>query len=164
MQSLRFRVGARALAVDLRWIHEVCPLVNIRPLPQAPAWLRGLFDFHGQLLPVVDASVMLGGAPVQQCVGARILLLHGPMNDEPGAPKATYGLLVDSVEGLLQVDRADAWTARDGLPGLPFLRDVVNQDTEPLLLLDAARMSSMHASLLEGPAMLATVTDAPGRA
>jgi chemotaxis-related protein WspB len=164
MQSLRFRVGERALAVDLRWIHEVCPLVNIRPLPQAPMWMRGLFDFHGQLLPVVDAGVMLGGAPVQQCVGARILLLHGPMNDEPGAPKATYGLLVDSVEGLLQVDRADAWTARDGLPGLPFLRDVVNQETEPLLLLDAARMSSMHASLLEGPAMLATVTDASGRA
>jgi hypothetical protein len=41
---------------------------------------------------------------------------------------------------------------------------VVNQETEPLLLLDAARMSSMHASLLEGPAMLATVTDASGRA
>jgi chemotaxis signal transduction protein len=107
MQSLRFRVGERALAVDLRWIHEVCPLVNIRPLPQAPVWLRGLFDFHGQLLPVVDAGVMLGGAPVQQCVGARILLLHGPMNDEPGAPKATYGLLVDSVSDILNVGASD---------------------------------------------------------
>ena len=154
MQTLRFRVGDRALATDLRWIREVCPLVHIRPLPQAPAWLRGLFDYHGQLLPVVDGGVMLGGAATQPLVGARILLLHGAMREGADAPSATFGLLVDAVDGLLQLDPADAWRAREGLPGLPFLRDVVNHAHTPLLLLDAGRLASMHPALLEGPAML----------
>jgi len=158
MQALTFKIGDRAMAVELRWIHEVCPLVHMRPLPQSPAWLRGLFDFHGQLLPVIDGGVILGGTAIEQRVGARILLLHGPMNDQPGAASATFGLLVDSVDGLLKIDRGEAWTAREGLPGLPFLRDVVNLATGPMLLLDAARMASMHAALLEGPAMLATVS------
>jgi chemotaxis-related protein WspB len=156
MQALRFRIGDRTLAIDLRWIREVCPIVRLRPLPQAPAWLPGLFDYHGSLLPAVDGGIALGGEPVPAAIGARILLLHGAMDDRPEAPRATFGLLVDRVDGVATLDRdGGSWTARDGLPGLPFLREVVNQAGASVHLLDAARLASMHASLLEGPGMLA---------
>lgn len=158
MQALRFRIGDRTLAVDLRWVREVCPIVHLRPLPQAPAWLPGLFDYHGALLPVVDGGIALGGAAVGRNIGARILLLHGAMDDRPDAPRASLGLLVDLVHNLGEIEREGAtWTAREGLPGLPFLREVVNQGGESVIVLDAARLASMHASLLEGPAMLASL-------
>lgn len=162
MQALRFRIGDRTLAVDLRWIREVCPLVDLRPLPQAPTWLLGLFDYHGTLLPVVDGGLALGGTPIGRRVGARILLLHGAMDDRPDAPRASFGLMVDRVDNLSALDRdGGSWTARDGLPGLPFLREVVNQGGVSVHMLDAARLASMHAALLEGPAMLASVGNEP---
>ena len=131
-------------------------MVRMQPLPQAPQWLRGLFDFHGQLLPAVDAAVLLGDAPVEQRLGARILLLHGPMRHDPGAPMATFGLIVESVEGLSQAQGAETWTAQAGLPGLPFLREVMNQPEGAVLLLDAATLAGTHQGLLQGPAVLAT--------
>ena len=150
------------LAVDLRWVREVCPIVNLRPLPQAPTWMPGLFDYHGTLLPVVDGGIALGAAPVARNVGARMLLLHGAMDDRSDAPRATFALLVDLVDNLFEVQREGAtWTAREGLPGLPFLREVVNQGGTSVLMLDAARLASMHAALLEGPALLALA--GPGR-
>ncbi len=153
MQALRFTIGKQSLAVDLRWIREVCPFVHIRSLPHSPAWLRGLVDYHGQLLPVLDGGVLLGSEPVDQKIGARILLLHGPMSDEPGAMTAQYGLLVDSVDCLQQIDRADAWTAREGLPGLPFLKDVINVASGSVMVLDAAQLASLHANVLQGHAV-----------
>lgn len=163
MQSLRFQAGGRTLALDLRWIREVCPVVHLQSLPSAPPWLRGLFDFHGQLLPVVDAGALLGGTPVEPRLGARILLLHGAMSEDPGASRATFGLMVEAVDGLLMLDRTDAWTAREGLPELPFLREALRQPDGAVMLLDPARLASMHAALLEGPALLpAAVAPGPG--
>lgn len=156
MQALRFRIADRILAVDLRWVREVCPIVHLRPLPGAPAWLPGLLDYHGALLPVVDGGVALGGAPIDCHIGARILLLHGAMDDRPDAPRASFGLRVDLVDNPFALEReGTTWTAREGLPGIPFLREVVNQGDRIVLVLDAARLASMHASLLEGPAVLA---------
>ena len=57
MQALRFRIGDRALAIELPWVREVCQPVTMRTLPQSPAWLLGLFDFHGNLLQIGRAHV-----------------------------------------------------------------------------------------------------------
>jgi chemotaxis signal transduction protein len=150
MQALRFRIGDRALAMDLRWVREVCQPVTMRALPQSPAWLLGLFDFHGNLLPAVDGGSLLGGAPVQARLGSRLLLLHGSVDGSGTGACATFGLLVDSVEGVGAIDRGNAWSVREGLPGLPFVAEAVHGQGEPVLLLDAARLAVEHAGLLQG--------------
>lgn len=148
------------MAVDLRWVREVCPLVRLRPLPAGPPWLRGLFDYHGQLLPAVDASVLLGGPEIGQSIGARILLLHGPSGSGVDTPLATFGLLVDGVDGVVDAG-TEAWTTRQGLPGMPFIGEVTQGDPSGVLVLEPSRLASMHADLLQGPAVL-PVTH-PGR-
>jgi chemotaxis-related protein WspB len=155
MRALRFQVLDRALAVDLRHVHEVCPAVRLKPVPAAPAWLAGLLDYHGQLLPAVDASVLLGGDPVPLAVGTRILLMRAPTQQAGDAPMATFGLVVHAVDGVLDVDHAECWTTRDGLPGLPFLTEVAQGDRRGVLVLDATRLAALHAGLLTGPAVLA---------
>lgn len=150
MQALRFRVGERWLAVDVRWVREVCPFVRVRSLPGGPAWLRGLFDFHGSLLPAVDAGLLLGSEAVTARLGARLLLLEGPCHDRADAPHAIFGLLVDAVDGVTSVQRGEAWTPRDGMPERPFLREVVRCEGAETLLLDAARLAGQHAAVLTG--------------
>jgi len=160
MRSLRFTVGARNLAVDLAWVREVCPIVDLKPVPQAPAWLRGLFDYHGTLLPAADLGLLLGGEPVQARVGSRMLLLEGPMDGVAEARHAAFGLLVDGVDSPATLDRSGSWSAPEGLPGLPFLREIATGQTQPVLVLDAARLAAVHAGLLHGPGTLAPRTHA----
>lgn len=160
MRSLRFSVGSRDLAVDLAWVREVCPIVHLRPVPQAPPWLRGLFDYHGTLLPAADLSVLLGGEPVQPRVGARMLLLEGAIDGAADGRRAAFGLLVERVDTPSELERAGSWTALDGLPGLPFVREVAAGSSQPVLVLDAGRLAATHAPLLQGPGVLAVTASA----
>jgi chemotaxis-related protein WspB len=154
MRCLRFRVGDRELAIDLAWVREVCPIVHLHAVPGAPAWLRGLFDYHGSLLPAADLGVLMGSEPIAARMGARLLLLEGPIEDAPGARRAAFGLLVDRVDTPDTLDRSGSWSAQAGLPGLPFLREVTGRPGQPVHLLDAGRLAATHASLLQGSGML----------
>lgn len=154
MRSLRFSVGSRDLAVDLAWVREVCPIVHLQAVPRSPAWLRGLFDYHGTLLPAADLGVLLGGEPVQPRVGARMLLLEGAIDGAADGRRAAFGLLVERVDTPSELERAGSWTALEGLPGIPFVREFAAGAREPVLVLDAGRLAATHAPLLQGPGVL----------
>lgn len=161
MRALRFRIGERWLAVDLSWVREACPFAPVRPVPGAPAWLRGLLDFHGALVPVIDGAALLGGEPVPARVGARIVLLEGPVGGRAGAAHARFGLLVHAVEGVTELDREGGWSAHGTLPSLPFLAEVVRTAGADTLLLDAGSLAAQHAGLLAGEAVAALPGGAP---
>jgi chemotaxis-related protein WspB len=161
MRCLGFTVGARTLAVDLAWVREVCPMVRLRSVPGAPPWLRGLLDYHGTLVPSVDLGLLLGAAPVEPTVGARILLLEGAIDGSLSGRRALFGVLVDRVEAPLTLERDGSWSAPEGLPDLAFIREVATMERQDILVLDAARLAGQHAGLLQGSVTLAI---APGRA
>jgi purine-binding chemotaxis protein CheW len=58
-----FRSGERRWALPLASVERVTAMVAIAPLPGAPAGVRGAVDVHGDVLPVLDLGVRLGGAP-----------------------------------------------------------------------------------------------------
>ena len=161
MRCLRFTVGARDLAVNLAWVREVCPVVRLRPMPGAPEWLRGIMDHHGVLVPVLDLGVMLGGAGIESAIGARILLLEGPIGGSSDARHALFGVLVDAVDAPETLDRDGSWSVPEGLPGLPFLHEVARAGRGLVLVLDAGRLAGQHAALLLGAAPTPSLPDAP---
>lgn len=140
--------------MDLGLVREVCPLVRLKPAPGGPAWLAGLLDYHGQLLPAVDASHLLGGAGVPQAVGARMILMHGADTTRTDAAWASFALRVSAVEGVAEVDRGASWAPADGLPDMPFLGGVMQGPGEGVLLFDPAGLAKAHPRLLHGPAIL----------
>lgn len=55
------------------------------PLPNAPAWLRGLMNLRGNLLPVVDLRRLLGGAePAAAGDDAFLVLVYGKADKAVG--------------------------------------------------------------------------------
>ena len=54
--------GARH-AAELRWIREVVTLGWVTVVPGAPAGVVGAVNLRGNLVPVLDAAVLLGGGP-----------------------------------------------------------------------------------------------------
>lgn len=154
MRVLRFRVDGRALAMDLRKVREVCPLVRLKSAPGAPPWLAGLLDLHGQLLPVVDASRLLGGEGVPQIVGARLILLQTGATERAETALTTLALRVTGVDGVGDADPGSAWSPPQGLPGMPFLSEMLQGHPDGVLMFDPVRLVAAHAGLLHGPALL----------
>lgn len=101
MRLLLFRAAGRSCACGLAEVREIVPMRAVTRVPGAASWIRGLLNYRGALVPVMDLSARLGNAPADDR-GRQLLVVDG-------AGKS-YALVVDGV------DEARAVTAADRQP------------------------------------------------
>ncbi len=88
-RMLLFRAGNRGCACLLSQVREIVPMRPVTRLPGAAAWVRGLLNHRGALVPVADLTGWLGEAVPVHDEGRRVLVVEG---DGRG-----FGLVVDQV-------------------------------------------------------------------
>jgi chemotaxis signal transduction protein len=86
---------------------EVAPPPPVTRLPNLPAWMRGLTNVRGTLIPVVDLAAAFG--VVREAALSEYLLVMGDGD-------SAVGLLVD---GLPAITRFDAAERMRGVPPHP---------------------------------------------
>jgi purine-binding chemotaxis protein CheW len=59
VRLLTFPAGDVLVALPLAAAREIVPEPAITPLPTAPPAVLGLFDLHGEIVPLFDAAVLL---------------------------------------------------------------------------------------------------------
>ncbi len=92
VQLCVLRVGAETYAVDLKRVEEILPVPVVTPMPKAPAFLEGVVQLRGEMLPV--ATTASGRAKrVDRLVVCKV-----------GSRRV--GLLVDGVVQVRRVDRS----------------------------------------------------------
>lgn len=132
---LRLRCGSQAYALELLKVQEVVlpvPLLSLRGT--APAML-GIMNLRGQVVPVMDLGIHLGGAPAGEDALTRIVVL-----EENGD---IMGLRVTAVEDVTnlsdsQIEPPD--TARICRISNDIFRGVARVSAQPMILLDATRL------------------------
>ncbi len=75
MVLLVLEAGGARYGVPAVRITEVLPAPGLRPLPGTPAWVAGLFSYHGQVVPVIDIPALLTGRPAPALLSTRIVLV-----------------------------------------------------------------------------------------
>jgi purine-binding chemotaxis protein CheW len=60
LEALVFAVGSERYALPATQVHEIRPLGWLTPLPGTPAFLAGLINVRGRIVPVVDLRPLLG--------------------------------------------------------------------------------------------------------
>jgi purine-binding chemotaxis protein CheW len=123
---LRF-AGAR-YAVDMASVAEVVPVPVMTRIPGGPAWLSGVVNWRGRVLPVIDLRPLVGAALSPLPTSARLVVLaEGDIE---------VGIVADMVPGLLDCDPRDL----EPIPGTiatgiaPLVRGVVDVDGPVALL------------------------------
>ena len=87
-----FRLGDQELAAPLLEVSEVLSYPPVSRVPGTKPWVRGIANFRGNLLPVMDLRTLLEGVPVVRDRKNRVLVVnHGGI---------FAGLLVDEIIGL----------------------------------------------------------------
>lgn len=123
---LRF-AGAR-YAVDMASVAEVVPVPVLTRIPGGPAWLSGVVNWRGRVLPVIDLRPLVGAALSPLPTSARLVVLaEGDIE---------VGVVADMVPGLLDCDTHDLEpvpaTIAAGIA--PLVRGVVDVDGPVALL------------------------------
>ena len=60
MQVVIFTLGHEEYAMPIEVVREITRLGEVRTIPQAPAYVRGLIDLRGKAIPLIDLHVRFG--------------------------------------------------------------------------------------------------------
>jgi purine-binding chemotaxis protein CheW len=130
-----FELRGRRCALPVTAVSEVAAIPALTPVPHAPAGIRGIAPLHGQVLPVIDLGVWLGGGEATQYrpVSDKLLLIEAALGE--GTP--VRAALV--VERVMRLGTIDETHGRAPPPGPAFVAATVLDVEGPALLIDAAR-------------------------
>jgi purine-binding chemotaxis protein CheW len=101
---LTFTLHQESYGIDVLKVREIIRLTTITAVPQMPAYVRGVINLRGKIIPVMDLRLRFGFADTAGTDHTCIIVVQVKLSDG----KATQmGLVVDGVEEVLNIATAD---------------------------------------------------------
>ena len=134
-----FEVAAQRFGLPLERVEQALRIVEITPLPRAPAVVSGVINVRGAVLPVVDLRHRFHLPQRPSRLSDQLLVVDSPAR--------RLALRVDAVHGVVDYPTRDFTAAETVVPGMEFLRGIARladglvliQDLEQLLTLAEER-------------------------
>lgn len=126
-ELISFAVGKQEFCIDVMSVREIRGWTPATVLPHSQAFVRGVINLRGAVLPIIDLSVRLGFPPVE-AMGRHVIIVV-----QVGSQVA--GLLVDAVSDILTVSDADI------LPPPDVASDMAKRFVSGLLAMDGRMIS-----------------------
>jgi len=98
-QYLTFFTAGEEYAVSIVKISEIVEYETVTTVPNTPAWIRGVTNLRGRVLPVVDLAVKFGLPPSRITKFSCIIVTEVNFQDE----RLTMGVLADSVSQVIDL-------------------------------------------------------------
>lgn len=136
------RLGAGRFAVDLASVAEVGRAPAVTRVPGLPAWLAGVANWRGRILPVLDLRSLLGAEAVALDSHGRLIVLTD------GA--IAVGLVVDAVDGTTSLTDVAPFPTASAPVGSHLVSGQSPREDGPLAVLDVSAVMRLRESLPRG--------------
>lgn len=144
---LSFVLGDEAYAIDILKVQEIRGYDPVTSIANAPAFIKGVINLRGTIVPIVDLRVKFGVGRVEYTPFTVVIILNiGPR---------VVGIVVDGVSDVLDLPARDIHPATEisNQIGAGFLLGLATVDAQMLILLDIERMMrSPEMALFDGDA------------
>jgi purine-binding chemotaxis protein CheW len=141
-QLVTFRLGEDQFAVDIFVVERVLRYSAPAVVPNLPAWIDGVIEHSGRVVPVIDLRTRFGMPRLAPRPEHRILVL--------AIGEELLGVTVDSVHEVLSVAPEEIASPPPLFRGLnaEYLRGLVRREGLLIIFLDVARVLT-SSELLE---------------
>jgi purine-binding chemotaxis protein CheW len=141
-QLVTFRLGDDQFAVDIFVVERVLRYSAPAVLPNLPAWIDGVIEHSGRVVPVIDLRTRFGMPRLAPRPEHRILVL--------AIGEELLGVTVDSVHEVMSVAPEEIAPPPPLFRGLnaEYLRGLVRREGLLIIFLDVARVLT-SSELLE---------------
>ncbi|WEJ33098.1 chemotaxis protein CheW [Devosia sp. SD17-2] len=102
MTALTIRLEDELFAVEAGRVREILDLVPITAVPNSPAFVGGLINVRGRVVPLADLRVMFGMARPEPDEDTRIVVMEVDIDGEP----TIAGILADKVHDVTDIEAA----------------------------------------------------------
>jgi chemotaxis-related protein WspB len=118
MLLLIFQAGGQAYGLETRNVIEVVPYPVCTPMPRAPAYVAGLANWRGRIVPVIDLSALMAGTPAQPLLSTRLLVVEYAMPDGRSHP---LGLVAEKSVETIMSEETRHEPQKVKIPDAPYL-------------------------------------------
>lgn len=98
-QYLTFTLGDEVFAMDIRSVREIIPYGPMTTVPLMPAFVRGVINLRGAVVPVIDLQVRFGRVAARVGKKTCIVIFNGQSDGE----RVELGLMVDTVSEVIEI-------------------------------------------------------------
>ena len=148
-QYLTFKLGEETFALDIAQVREVLDYPRITRVPRMPAYMRGVTNLRGAVVPVVDLHLKFGMPATERTVNSCVIIFEVNLAGE----RTVLGALADSVQEVIDLEAGQI----EPPPRLgtsihaEFIRGMGKRDERFVIILDVDRVfSSDELSLVQG--------------
>jgi purine-binding chemotaxis protein CheW len=98
-QYLTFTLGEEVFALDIRTVREIIQYGPMTTVPLMPAFVRGVINLRGAVVPVIDLQARVGRPGAE--VGKKTCIII--FDAERDGERTELGLLVDAVSEVVEI-------------------------------------------------------------
>ncbi|MDX1951974.1 MAG: chemotaxis protein CheW [Verrucomicrobiota bacterium] len=151
---LSFTLGFQSFAIEISKVREIIRLTEITHVPRMPRYISGIISLRGRCIPVLDLRIKFALPVERPSYLSSIMVLQ---ISSPSQAIARVGLVVDAIEEVLAISKAEIGTARgeDDFIDSDYLVAITTKNGNLKLLLDIDRLVERDFLLLRN---LNTVT------
>ena len=133
-QLVVFQLGAELYGVEIARVHEIIRLQAITRVPRAPAFVEGIINLRGKVIPVVDLRRRFGLPTAEHTRASRIVVVE--IGDQ------VVGLIVDAVSEVLRIAGATVEPPSPVVAGpeSEYLHGIAKLPERLVMLLDLDRV------------------------
>ena len=142
MQAITFYIEDKSYAIKSSDIVEIIPLVELQNLPQSAPFVSGVFDYRGELVPVIDLSSLISGTVSSKRISTRIILVSIP--DSEGSPQLT-GVIAEKVTRTIEFRLEELKVLAPMKQAEAFMGGVLNRDGSVIRFLEVTRIPFVTA-------------------
>ena len=122
---LTFTLGAESYGFPVLSVREIIRLCPITPVPRMPAYIRGVINLRGKVIPILDFRATFQIATGDY--GDRACIIVVQVGDSPST-QTLMGAIVDAVEEVVSLNAADLEAPPD-FGGAPDTRYIMGMAT-----------------------------------
>lgn len=147
-QYLMFKLGADTFGIAIEQVREIIEYPGLTSIPLTPAFMRGVINLRGAVVPVIDLSVRFGRAVTAINRRSCVVVIEAPAsgdkkdsNDKKdSSEKKPLGIIVDGVTEVLNASADQIEQRPEFGSGLraDFVASVLKRDGHFVLILDLA--------------------------
>ena len=141
LQLVVFGVGKELYGVGIGSVQEIVRVPVVTEVPDAPAFLEGVINLRGKVIPVIDLRKRLRLQGKEKTKSTRVLV-----TEIEGSTSGLVGLLVDFVSEVrkVQADAVEAPPEMVSAVGVEYITGVAKIEEKLIILLDLKRVLNVE--------------------
>lgn len=139
IQLVTFQLGGEIYGVDIMDVKEIVKIVPVRPIPNAPYYVEGIFTLRSEIIPVIN---------LHKRFQLKKMDVSNDMTEDEGGfvilniDGNEIGIIIDRVARVVTINTEEIQPPPQMISGIgtEYIHGVIRQDGNYLIMLDIRRL------------------------